>query len=218
VCASAADVVGFARVHLEDGRGVLSPAGVKAMQEPQAPMPGESTVHIGLSWLLRDLDGVRTIGHNGGTLGQAAFLTAFPDSGVAIALLTNGPTGGLVWQDVAEHVTSSLGLPSLKARVPSLPEVPPTIDLDRYVGRYERKAVHTTIARDDDHLVMTMEYVDVPYDLPAPPPMPITPIDEKTFAVVGPDGAVAMTATFLEFDDAGRPQLFFSARAARRAS
>ena len=218
ICASAADVVNFARIYLEDGRGVLSPASVKAAQQQQALMPGETSIGCGLGWILRDVDGVRTIGHNGGTLGQAAFLTAFPDNGVAIALLTNGPTGGLVWQDVAAHVTAALGLPSLKPPMPAVPATPPDIDLAKYAGRYERKAVHSTVTLEDAQLQLAMAYVDVRYDLKPPPPVPLTPVNSQTFVALGPDGEPAMQVEFLEPDAEGRPQLFFAARMARRAS
>ena len=222
VCASAADVVAFARLHLEDGRGVLSPAGVKAMQQEQATMYGATDTAFGLGWLLRDVEGtgdrVRTIGHNGGTLGQLAFLTAFPEQGVAIALLTNGPTGAAVWQEVAEHVTAELGLPSLKPVLPTPPAAPPALDLSKYVGRYERRAVHTTLAVEDDHLTMSMDYVGIEYDLKPPPPMALTPIDAETFVVLGPDGSPVMSIQLLDVDRDGRPQLLFAARLARRAT
>jgi CubicO group peptidase (beta-lactamase class C family) len=218
ICASAADLVAFARLHLEDGLGVVTPASVKAMQQRQALMPGETDIGIGLGWLVRDIDGVRTVGHNGGTLGQAAFLTTFPDQGVAIALLTNGPTGGQVWQDVAAHVTGELGLPSLKPRYPTPPADPLDLDLSKYTGRYERRAVHSTVSLDDGKLVLTMEYVGVEYDLRPPPPVPIVPVNAQTFVALGPDGEPAMDVQFLEPDADGRPQLFFAARMARRAT
>ena len=48
--------------------------------------------------------------------------------------------------------------------------------------------------------------------------MRITPVDEQTFVVVGPDGKTAMAMRFLEPDADGRPQLFFAARMATRAA
>jgi hypothetical protein len=60
--------------------------------------------------------------------------------------------------------------------------------------------------------------VDVPAGLAAPPPLPIKPVDAETFVALGPDGAPAMSVQFLEPDADGRPQLFFAARLARRAS
>jgi CubicO group peptidase (beta-lactamase class C family) len=218
VCASAADVIGFARLHLEDGLGVVSPASVKAMQQRHVLMPGESDTGFGLGWLVRDIDGVRTVGHNGGTLGQYAFLALFPDHGVAIALVTNGPTGALVWQDVTAEITSELGLPLLKVVYPTPPTEPPQLDLAKYVGRYERRAVHSTVSLDDGALTLGMEYVGVEYDLRPPPPVPIVPVDAETFVAIGPDGAPAMSVQFLEPDADGEPQLFFASRMARRTA
>ena len=161
---------------------------------------------------------LRTVSHNGGTLGQAAFLTTAPERGFAISLLTNGPTGGVVWQTVLEHVASTLGLPSHKAPNPTVPEPALDLDLTKYVGRYERKAVHSTISIQDDKLLMTMEFVGIEFDLKPPPPMALTALDAQTFAVLLPDGSAAMKVQFLEPDAEGKPQLFFAGRLARRAA
>ena len=58
--------------------------------------------------------------------------------------------------------------------MPAVPAAPPSLDLDKYVGRYERRAVHSTVTLDDGQLQLAMAYVDVPYDLTAPPPVPLT--------------------------------------------
>ncbi|MEN3271454.1 MAG: hypothetical protein V7636_215 [Actinomycetota bacterium] len=217
IVASAADVIAFARIHLEDGHAILSPASVKAMQQEQVRFPG-GEAGIGLGWMVGDVEGVRVVSHNGGTIGQASFLITVPDRQFAIALLTNGPSGGLVWQDIAQHVGTELGLPTRASLLPSPPETPSTLDLSKYVGTYERRAVRTTMSLENDRLMMTMEYLDIEYDLTPPPPMPITPVDEQTFVVVGPDGKSAMAVQFLEPDSDGRPQLFFAARMATRVS
>jgi len=222
VCASATDLVGFAQLHIDDGRGpegnqVLSPGSVKAMQQRQVDLLTDPAGGFGLGWLLRDLDGERTIGHNGGTLGQAAFLTVLPDRRFALGALTNGPGGAAVWEAVASHVFDRvLGLPHPKPRLPELPTEPPDVDLSKYEGRYERRSLHATVKAGDDGLVLEHEMVDFPYELPKTPPMTIRPIDAETFAIVGPDGEPASTLKFLDFDADGRPQLLFNARLARR--
>jgi hypothetical protein len=45
-----------------------------------------------------DWDGVRVIGHGGGTIGQVSFLEAVPERELVIALLTNAATGGGLWR------------------------------------------------------------------------------------------------------------------------
>jgi hypothetical protein len=223
VCATAADVVGFARIHLEEGRGpngnqVLSPASVKAMQQVQIELPGadEEGGASGLAWLLGHAGELRTVSHNGGTIGQAAFLVTVPERAFAVCLLTNGPTGGAVWQDVAAFVFDRvLGLPAPTAAMPEVPEEAPDLDLAKYAGTYVRRALQTVVTLDGDHLVAEIQYVDVPYELTPPPPMPLRAVDAETFvAMAGEQPAMAMK--FFDFDEEGRPQLFFAARAARR--
>jgi CubicO group peptidase (beta-lactamase class C family) len=58
ICATAADVVAFARMHLEGGRGpdgtqILSAESIAAMREPQVAMPDPDTMgsHVGLACL-----------------------------------------------------------------------------------------------------------------------------------------------------------------------
>src|SRR5580700_1308228 len=98
ITASAADVLAFARMHLDgglspDGTRLLSAASVAAMQQPQIELPGlgDRADAVGLAWRLNRWSGGRVIGHDGGTIGQSAFLRADPRSGVAACLLTNSP-------------------------------------------------------------------------------------------------------------------------------
>lgn len=219
VIATPADVIGFARIHIDEGRApngaqLVSPASVKAMQERQVAMAGGAS--FGIGWSVGDASGHRTVSHNGGTLGQAAFLVVLPDDGFALCLLTNGPTGAVVWQAVAEHVfTKALGIPMPKAALPEVPAEAPDLDLTKYEGTFVRRAVHTTCKIVDGALTATMEFVDVPYDLTPPAPMPLRPVDESTFVAFAGDQP-AMAMHFLEFDDDGRPSLLFASRVARR--
>ncbi len=94
---TAQELLGFARLHLDggvaaDGTRVLSESSVTAMQEPQVAIPDRWTLgsHWGLGWFLLDWSGRRLYGHDGSTLGQAAFLRILPDAGLSAALLTNG--------------------------------------------------------------------------------------------------------------------------------
>ena len=219
VVATPSDVLGFARIHLDEGRApngaqLLSPASVKSMQEQQVVMTGGTA--FGIGWMLGEVSGRRTISHNGGTLGQAAFLVVVPEERFAVCLLTNGPTGAVVWQRVAEHVfQKALGIGAPKPSLPAMPETAPDLDLTKYEGVFVRRAVQTSCKVVDGELMATLEYVGVPYDLTPPPPMPLRPVDESTFvAFAGEQPAMAMH--FLDFDDEGRPSLLFAARVARR--
>ena len=67
---------------------MLSAESVKAMQTRQVDLPGLSGIGDGwgLGWELFDTDQGVVVAHDGGTIGQAAFLRVVPEQGVAIAL------------------------------------------------------------------------------------------------------------------------------------
>ena len=101
------DLLAFARMHLEDGKAadgtqVLAPGTAAQMQGRQVDLPDLG--HLGTSWGLGferfdTLDG-DLVGHDGNTIGQAAFLRIVPEAGVAVALLTNGGNAGPLFRDV----------------------------------------------------------------------------------------------------------------------
>ena len=91
------DLLTFAKLHLDggtaaDGTAVLSAASAKAMQEPQVKVPGarHDGRLVGARLGAVRLAGTTVIGHDGGTIGQNAFLRVVPEHGLAIAVLTNG--------------------------------------------------------------------------------------------------------------------------------
>src|SRR5262249_31112137 len=139
LCATATDVIGFARSHLDGGGPVLSVGSVSAMQEPQVKLPNPWTLgsHWGLGWILFHWDGRRLIGHDGGTFGQGSFLRIVPDEGVAIALLTNGGHARDMYEDLYRELLLSL-CDMQMPRPLGPPDEPVTVEVDRHVGVYER--------------------------------------------------------------------------------
>jgi CubicO group peptidase (beta-lactamase class C family)/predicted esterase len=211
--ATARDLVTFARMHLEDGAGVLSPASVKAMQERQVSLPpGTLLDGEGIAWGLSEWDGELVIGHNGGTLGQYSFLTVLPDRRLAIALLTNGPTGPRLAVDVNRDLFTELAGVTPR-RPPEPPAEPVTLDLSVYTGEYVHAGARTTVFVEDGVLTARIEsLLDVPGVPPAPPvTVPLTALDRQTFLV-----ADEATLCFLEFDSSGRPAYLFNGRVAPR--
>ena len=89
VCSTATEVVRFAQLHLEGGTlgdaQIVSADGVQAMQVPQIAVPsggdGLSSRDWGLGWSIFEWGGRTVLGHDGGTIGQAAFLRVVPDCG-----------------------------------------------------------------------------------------------------------------------------------------
>jgi hypothetical protein len=64
------------------------------MQQPTVALQGSNLGDaIGIGWFLRDVDGVRTVGHGGSANGQFAELLTVPERGFAGALSNAGPDG-----------------------------------------------------------------------------------------------------------------------------
>lgn len=65
------------------------------MKEPTVKLVGSNLGDaIGIGWFLRDIDGVRTVGHGGSTNGQFAELLLVPERDFAVVALSNaGPDG-----------------------------------------------------------------------------------------------------------------------------
>jgi CubicO group peptidase (beta-lactamase class C family) len=160
VCASAADVVAFARLHLEDGCAtdgtrVLTAASVAEMQRPQVAVPNPHAMadHWGLGWALSDWGGRRVFGHDGDSIGQSAFLRMIPDAGVAVALLTNSDRTGAFYREVFTELLA--GLCDLALPAPLEPPAnPPRVNLHRHVGVYERVGMRLKAVLRDGKLLL----------------------------------------------------------------
>ncbi len=215
-----AEVLAFVRMHLDGGRArdgtpVLSAKNAKAMQQPQAKLPRSSLGDaMGLGWILADWDGERMIGHGGGTIGQQSFLHVLPDRRFAVVLLTNSTGGGFLWRDLGRYVVSEFAgvhMPEL----PKLPEVPPKVDLTKYVGEYRRLAIEMDLTTEDGTLVAEVKGTG-PLASLAPPQKGVgRPIDREVF-LINISGADTI-AQFMDFDRNGRPRyLHVGGRVSRR--
>ena len=97
---SVADLLGWARFHLGDGHAqsgvrILPAEVLHRMQAQTAVLRGSSLGDaIGIGWFLRDVAGVRTVGHGGSANGQFAELLTVPERSFAVVSLSNaGPNG-----------------------------------------------------------------------------------------------------------------------------
>jgi hypothetical protein len=160
ICSSASEVLRFAQLHLAggalDGEQIVSAESVQAMQEPQVVVPsggdGLSSRHWGLGWSIFDWHGRTVIGHDGGTIGQAAFFRVVPDAGVAIALLTNGGNPIALFRELfAELLRELAGVEMPAEAVP--PATPLPVDPGAYVGLYEREGASIQIEARDGGIV-----------------------------------------------------------------
>jgi CubicO group peptidase (beta-lactamase class C family) len=99
---SVADLLAWAKFHLGDGHAgtggqVLPAAVLRQMRQQTADLRGSSLGDaLGIGWFLRDIGGVRTVGHDGSANGQFASLLTVPERDFAVAVLSNaGPDSGL---------------------------------------------------------------------------------------------------------------------------
>jgi hypothetical protein len=123
------------------------------MREPQVEVPtggiGESEAHWGLGWAVYTWSGRTVVGHDGGTIGQAAFLRVVPEAGVAVALLTNGGDVFGLFHDVVARLLTDLTGVVLPER-PTPPAAPQRVDVSRYLGRYADTVYDITVSQDAD--------------------------------------------------------------------
>jgi CubicO group peptidase (beta-lactamase class C family) len=153
---SARSLLAFARMHLEDGRAydgtqVLAPGTPTRMQAHQVDLPDLGS--FGSSWGLGferfDQPEGAVVGHDGNTIGQSAFLRLVPDAGVAVAVLTNGGEADRLFRDVAGRVLGELAGRPLPAE-PTPPAEPPSLEVERCLGRYTCDMATVTVSRQDD--------------------------------------------------------------------
>nr|WP_221375351.1 serine hydrolase [Actinoplanes polyasparticus] len=143
---TAADLLTFAKMHLDGGGDVLSPAGAAAMAEHQVELPEKYTLgdSWGLGWIRFDWDGHRLIGHDGNTIGQSAFLRLLPSQGLAVTLLTNGEGARDLYQDLFTEIFAEVA--GLTMPQPLSPPSPPVeVDVTGHLGTYERASVRLEV-------------------------------------------------------------------------
>jgi hypothetical protein len=199
-----------------DGTRVLSAESAQAMRTPQVAVPDVYTLgsHWGLGWILMTWDGREVYGHDGGTLGQSAFMRIIPDAGVAVCLLTNGGHTQDLFRDLFNEILGELvGIQLPERPVPAAESV--TVDLAPFVGRYAREGVELTIAAHDDHLVGNMKTTSALAEAMGAqeqPPIEIRPVDGADLFVGRLPGEESWTP-FVFFTLDGRQYLHMGARA-----
>ncbi|MHC5797072.1 serine hydrolase [Lacisediminihabitans sp. FW035] len=154
------DLLQFARMHLRNGKGpdglsVLSAAMAQQMTEFQTDLPDKYLLgdSWGLGWIRFDWHGHRLIGHDGNTIGQAAFLRVLPEAGLSVALLTNGGSAHDLYEELYGEIFLDLvGVPLQPSL--AVPEMAVTVDIAPHVGVYERASVRMEILTDERGPVM----------------------------------------------------------------
>ena len=101
LASSVSDQIRWAQYHLGDGRSargdqVLPGEALRRMQQPTARLVSSDLGDaVGVGWFLREIDGVRTVGHDGTANGQVANLLIVPERRFAVVALSNQAPDGI---------------------------------------------------------------------------------------------------------------------------
>ena len=171
ITTSAHDLLAFARLHLDggittEGKRLLSQDSTSAMRQPRAQIPYFSeSAAIGLGWRISDWNGLTVIGHDGGTIGQSAYLRIVPEARMAVCLLTNASDAQALYAALfAEVFREVAGITMPAGPGPAAPpddlaaqrDLAAGLDPGRYAGFYERAARRYDVAVVDGLLRATV--------------------------------------------------------------
>ena len=146
---SVSDQLRWARFHL--GGSDLA----RRMQEPTVELHGSTLGDaFGLGWFLRDVDGVRTVGHGGSGNGQFADLLLVPERGFAVVAMSNaGPDSGPEFDQAVVRWALEHYLGVVERTPEPLPYDPQRAQ--EIIGLYENEFMTLIVGTDGD--TMTVE-------------------------------------------------------------
>ncbi|HWL65364.1 MAG TPA: serine hydrolase domain-containing protein, partial [Actinomycetota bacterium] len=161
ISSNSGDLIKWGLFHLGDGTArdgtrVLSEELLKKMQQPTIEMPGSALGDaVGISWLLRDVDGVRLVSHGGDTIGQHSDFVMVPERNFVISTLTNcGPNGNRFNDDIVKWALENyLGVIDKDPEALSLSSE----ELAPFTGRFETIAAWAEIKPAEGHLLLEIE-------------------------------------------------------------
>jgi dipeptidyl aminopeptidase/acylaminoacyl peptidase/CubicO group peptidase (beta-lactamase class C family) len=227
ITSTVADVLSFARMHLTgglaaDGTRLLSESSAAQMAEHQADLPDKLILgdSWGLGWIRFGwgADGEhRVIGHDGNTIGQAAFLRILPEQGLAVTMLTNGGNTRDLYEDLYREIFAELAGVEIPAAF-APPETPAEVDIAQYVGKYARSSVEMDVYVGDDGAPHLRTTLLGPIAEMVPDPVeehPMVPVGPGLFAVRPPEMETWAPVTFYELPT-GERYLHFGVRATPR--
>jgi CubicO group peptidase (beta-lactamase class C family) len=223
-----ADQLAWARFHLgdgtaKDGTRILPEATLRRMQQPTIECPGNALGDaVGISWLLRDVEGLQVVAHGGDTAGQHSIFEMVPERDFAITALTNcGPNGNEFNEEIMRWAFEAyLGVvikdpEPMKLQADALAE---------YAGRYETIAAIADLTVTDGVLVIettirpeVLEQLGEEAEDEPPVPIGILAGDGDRYIV--PEGpAKGMRGYFTRGDDGRIDGIHLGGRYAERVS
>jgi CubicO group peptidase (beta-lactamase class C family) len=231
ISANAGDQIRWARFHLGDGRAtdgtqVLSKELLDLMKQPTVDMRGSAIGdYVGISWLLRDVDGVRLVGHGGTTNGQHSDFVMVPERDFAIAVLTNcGPNGAQLYHEIVKAALEAyIGV---NDRDPEPIEVGDAV-LAQYAGRYETIAVTVDITAEGGRLIadvqvkpeVAAQLQEAGDEVPDQPPIPLGLLGTEGDQYIVTDGpGKGMKGYFVRHEDGTVSAVHMGGRLATRTA
>ena len=200
-----------------DGTRIISQASLAEMQTPRTPA-GSGAGAVGVSWMIKTVQGVKTARHSGGTNGQISIFLLAPERGIAITIVTNAGRGGeLTTEAMAWALKHYLGIEE------PLPQ-PLNLNADAlaaYTGQYEAALTSLELSVRDGELWLQMipqgGFPDKDSKPVGPPPPPVR------IAVGSGDVLVALDppfknarGEFLRHSDGAITWMRFGSRIAKR--
>jgi CubicO group peptidase (beta-lactamase class C family) len=204
--ASAADLIPFARMLMNkgiapNGNTILSPESTALFQTPQVTCPqGGPMDALGVGAFLWNWDneaaGYNVFGHDGSTIGQAAFLRIHPASGTIVALLTNGGDGKGLSHALMTRIFSS----AAQIAPPTSPALSAAKagELDRYIGTYTRSSETAIVRAEGDQLFCAVRPAGDYAIIGSPPEVLLQRIDQDRFISVPAGMTQPINFNFLE--------------------
>ena len=168
------DLLRYAQFHLEGGlsqagKQLLSGDSFRIMQSPRTP--ASFNQYMGVSWFIREVDGVRILRHGGATNGQMATFEFIPQYRFALVILTNSDRGDELYKPVTKRIFKEFL--NLDEKDPQA--IPATLEtLSQYVGLYDAPLDELKIYIQDGSLFLqSIPKGGFPnINSPAPPPPP----------------------------------------------
>jgi len=217
--APARDIVTFGRTLLAggtapNGHQLISEESAALLTRPHRPCPpGGSLDAIGLGAFLWNWGGKLTgegydvFGHDGSTIGQAAFLRIHPKSGTIVALLTNGGDGkGLAQTLLTRVFTATAGVAP-----PAKPTPVDTGDqLGPYLGTYAKTSETAHVTLKEGTLYVTIQPSANYGVIGSGGEIELQSVGEGRFVGTNPGMSQSVNFNFLEPDSHGRPRYLYS--------
>ncbi len=174
VVSTVRDLLRYGRFHMsngkpEGGKKLISVKSLKAMRAPQADAGGRGK--IGITWFIREMEGITVYGHGGATKGQQAIFHFIPEKDFAVAVLTNSDDGGVITANILPWIMDIYFGITTPAPQPRLKQ---DDELAEFTGSYDLPLSAFNLEARDGYLVMN----EIPRggfptpDSPAGPAMP----------------------------------------------